>query len=174
MTSLGRAKWSVKEPCSFKIHPQSLNKIITPIHKAYPPICTSMLKVLYIMTWKSSLQEGFHLTGTFVFHVEAKNGARDVNSTWWWGAREASQQCYCRLSNTKINTLGILTHSNKVKTTIMATDWNKRQLMAEFVATSTFVWAGCGAAVATNRWTEKVRFLVLLCLLYHIDQLFFS
>jgi len=27
--------------------------------------------------------------------------------------------------------------------------------MAEFVATSTFVWAGCGAAVATNRWTEK-------------------
>mmetsp|Transcript_13175 Transcript_13175/g.19729 ORF Transcript_13175/g.19729 Transcript_13175/m.19729 type:complete len:315 (-) Transcript_13175:49-993(-) len=37
----------------------------------------------------------------------------------------------------------------------MATDWNKRQLMAEFVATSTFVWAGCGAAVATNRWTEK-------------------
>lgn len=35
----------------------------------------------------------------------------------------------------------------------MTTDWNKRQLMAEFVATSTFVWAGCGAAVAANQLT---------------------
>ena len=25
-----------------------------------------------------------------------------------------------------------------------APDWTKRQLMAEFIATSTFVWAGCG------------------------------
>ena len=28
-----------------------------------------------------------------------------------------------------------------------APDWTKRQLMAEFIATSTFVWAGCGTSV---------------------------
>mmetsp|Transcript_30684 Transcript_30684/g.67394 ORF Transcript_30684/g.67394 Transcript_30684/m.67394 type:complete len:306 (-) Transcript_30684:194-1111(-) len=33
-------------------------------------------------------------------------------------------------------------------------DWTGRQLMAEFIATSTFVWAGCGSAVAANSWTE--------------------
>lgn len=27
-----------------------------------------------------------------------------------------------------------------------APDWTKRQLMAEFIATSTFVWAGCGTS----------------------------
>jgi MIP family channel proteins len=35
----------------------------------------------------------------------------------------------------------------------MGNDWTIRQLAAEFIATSTFVWAGCGAAVASNRWT---------------------
>jgi len=29
-----------------------------------------------------------------------------------------------------------------------------RQLAAEFIATALFVWGGCGAAVASNRWTE--------------------
>lgn len=50
-----------------------------------------------------------------------------------------------------------LSTSQKIhfKNMTTATDWNKRQLMAEFVATSTFVWAGCGAAVAANQLTES-------------------
>jgi len=35
----------------------------------------------------------------------------------------------------------------------MTKDWTYRQLAAEFVATALFVWAGCGAAVSSNRWT---------------------
>lgn len=31
-----------------------------------------------------------------------------------------------------------------------APDWTKRQLMAEFVATSTFVWAGCGTSLVAS------------------------
>lgn len=31
-----------------------------------------------------------------------------------------------------------------------APDWTKRQLMAEFIATSTFVWAGCGTSVCLH------------------------
>lgn len=37
----------------------------------------------------------------------------------------------------------------------MVKDWTPRQLAAEFVATMLFVWVGCGAAVASNRWTES-------------------
>jgi len=33
-----------------------------------------------------------------------------------------------------------------------------RSLWAEFLATALFVWAGCGAAVASNRWTEGTAF----------------
>lgn len=40
----------------------------------------------------------------------------------------------------------------------MVQDWTPRQLAAEFFATTLFVWAGCGAAVATNRWTESGSF----------------
>jgi len=36
----------------------------------------------------------------------------------------------------------------------MAKDWTYRQLAAEFIATLLFVWAGCGAAISSNRWTE--------------------
>jgi glycerol uptake facilitator-like aquaporin len=38
-------------------------------------------------------------------------------------------------------------------------DWNYRQLAAEFIATALFVWAGCGAAVSSNRWTETAAIL---------------
>jgi len=41
----------------------------------------------------------------------------------------------------------------------MATDWNYRQLAAEFIATALFVWAGCGAAVSSNRWTPTALLL---------------
>lgn len=40
----------------------------------------------------------------------------------------------------------------------MSTDWNVRQLAAEFIATSVFVWAGCGAAVSSNQWTDGAVF----------------
>ena len=33
-------------------------------------------------------------------------------------------------------------------------DWTFRQLVAEFIATMMFVWSGCGAAIASNRWDE--------------------
>ena len=36
-----------------------------------------------------------------------------------------------------------------------ARDWTGRQLAAEFMATSLFVWAGTGAAVASDSWTEE-------------------
>ncbi|OEU11181.1 major intrinsic protein, partial [Fragilariopsis cylindrus CCMP1102] len=34
-----------------------------------------------------------------------------------------------------------------------------RQLAAEFIATALFVWAGCGAAVSSNRWTPTALLL---------------
>ena len=32
--------------------------------------------------------------------------------------------------------------------------WTYRQLSAEFMATTLFVWIGTGAAVSSNFWTE--------------------
>ena len=43
-----------------------------------------------------------------------------------------------------------------------APDWTKRQLMAEFIATSTFVWAGCGTSV--------IRFVPHLLLCGIVDE----
>jgi len=40
----------------------------------------------------------------------------------------------------------------------MAQDWTSRQLAAEFIATAMFVWSGCGAAIASSRWTPEGAF----------------
>jgi len=39
-----------------------------------------------------------------------------------------------------------------------APDWTKRQLMAEFIATSTFVWAGCGTSRSSRCLKAGVDF----------------
>ena len=42
-----------------------------------------------------------------------------------------------------------------------APDWTKRQLMAEFIATSTFVWAGCGTSVCGFDCRQVIVFFAI-------------